>query len=336
MGRLEDGKLALPIESLNIQSFNEQVTYRIVEPSKLQKPSWIKKWSEILRLQNLNLVFVPAFLLFSMNLEGSPHVWIGLSASLGALFLHLAGNLRNDFLDHIEGFDRIHPIGGSRAIQNGWIRAFEVKRISNSFLIIGAALGLPALFVYPILWGLVVFATLIGVVAVYSYKFGLKFRKLTELAVFCLLGPLLSIGLQTAYTGRLEFQTLFLGAVLGWLAVFYLHTKNFAQLMVNSKTQMNNSVVRLGFEKSKIFLLAWWSVFLFGFAFYHWLYTDWIWAVGLVLSASLVSVPYFFNVQILTSPIGSQLLRTQAIAIKMINFVLLTWLVQSLWSFWLV
>ena len=255
----------------------------------------------------------------------------GLS-SLGALCLMTALNLRNDYTDHLSGLDRIHPQAGSRAIQLGWVTAKSVLRWSHFYLVLGALLGLRALLLYnEVLILLGVFAFL-GIVGMTSYQMGFKYRRWSEWTVFWLLGPFLSVGIQLSTGAGFDLESLALGCLTGWLAVFYVHLKNFEQLMVNDQARFENTITWLGFEKGKRWLLLWWSIFLAAVLVYHHFYSPmiWRWVMGIVLVGA--TVPFVLKLKRLQSTVGSGITDVFQFGKKMIFLVMALWIVEGLWS----
>lgn len=335
-GSFSDLKRALPIKSLNVNTEMEQVTFVVVDVNSIgQQPIWYK-WAHILKLKNLLWLVFPMFLITVKNLmDGNlkePN--LAVLSFLGAIFLHAAASLRNDYLDHIRGLDRIHPKSGSRAIQKGWITANQVKNISWIFALAGIAFGVPAVLQFTELLIMIVTLAVVALFGMSSYSMGLKYRRWSEITVFLLLGPLLTLGYQVACGAGLDWEALCLGVTTGWFAVFYLHLKNFEELVVHSQAQFNNTITWLGFEKSKKLLAIWWMVFLGLFNSYHFVFGSLYWAWFLGLCSVVSSVSFLVSLKDLESPVGSGMTSVVHQARYMAIFMMSFWFLENIWYLW--
>ena len=167
---------ALPLQSLNVNTASEQVTFQILPKEKIQPPFLALHWLQVLKVKNLLMVAFPIFLVFIQNWSASTladPIRGGLSA-LGALFLMTAVNLRNDYFDQLSGLDRLHPQSGSHAIQKGWVTAAQVRRWSFLYLVLGVSFGLPAVIRYPQILILLGGIAILGIFGITSFQMGLK------------------------------------------------------------------------------------------------------------------------------------------------------------------
>ena len=328
---------ALPIQSLNVNTDAEQVTFRIFPVHEVKQPLWGFHWLQILKVRNFLLVAFPIFLVFIKNsLEGNlQDPLTGCLSAVGALCLMTAVNLRNDYLDHLSGLDRLHPQSGSHAIQKGWVTAAQVQKWSFVYLLAGIIFGLPSLWLYPKIILLVGIFALLGIFGMTSYQMGLKYRRWSEWTVFLLLGPLLTSGMQYSLGSQLDLQILWMGLLTGWLSVFYMHLKNFDQLMVNNQAQFQNTMTWLGFEKGKKWLFSWWLLFALIFQAYQFHFSSLFWQVIFLSGLILVTLPFWKAMRSLKSPLGSQMKTMNQIGQMAILFVMGLWILQGLWLFWL-
>lgn len=328
---------ALPIQSLNVNTDSEQVTFRVFPRGEIAPPFLGLHWLQVLKVRNFLLVAFPIFLIFIKGwLDHSVNDAItGALSTLGALSLMAAVNLRNDYLDHLSGLDRLHPSSESHAIQKGWVTAAQVRRWSFVYLILGIVLGLPSLWLYPKIIFLVGVFALLGILGMTSYKMGLKYRRWSEWAVFLLLGPLLTTGIQFSIGASFDWEVFFIGCLTGWIAVFYLHLKNFEQLMVNNQAQFQNTMTWLGFENGKRWLFTWWLGFEALLLFYQRQYHSSFWLTVFILSCVLVTLPLWKTLRSLKSPLGSKMKTLMKIGNQAILFMMGLWILESLWLFWL-
>jgi len=337
LGRFSKTERALPIRSLNVNTEAEQITFRVVPMTKIEKPNALIRWAQILKLHNFYLVALPIFAVLMKNWvdETLFDVPTALASVFACLFLMAAVNLRNDFLDYSSGLDRVHPNSGSQAIQKGWITASKVKTLSSIFLLLGILFGLPALYFDHQVIYLVGGLAVLGIAGLTSYKMGLKYRRWSEITAFLLLGPLLTTGIQMSTGSGLDFESIMIGLVTGWYAVFYLHLKNFEQLMVNHQADFKNTITWLGFEKGKKLLLAWWVIFLALFGIYHYYFSAMIWN-AIIFTTSLCALGlFYFQLRQLTSPVGSGM-KTMIEIIRKLSLSLLgLWVLEFFWYLWI-
>lgn len=328
---------ALPIHSLNVNTEAEQVTFRLQPRSEIRPPFSISQWFQILKVRNLLFVAFPAALVFMKN-WGSGSVAdpvTGTFSVLAAFSLMTAVSLRNDYLDHLSGLDRLHPNSGSHAIQRGLVTASEVKKWSSAYLFAGVLLGSRALWLYPKILILIGVLAVLGVFGLNSFSMGLKYRRWTEWSAFLLLGPLLTTGIQLSFGGSFNLETVWIGCLTGWLSVFYLHLKNFGQLMVNDQAQFQNTMTWLGFEKGRYSLLVWWLIFIVGLTLYQGQTSTLSWQILILAGSVLATVPFWKAVLELKSPLGSQMKQLIRSGHWALRLTMALWALQALWSSWM-
>jgi 1,4-dihydroxy-2-naphthoate octaprenyltransferase len=336
-GNFSKTQRALSIQSLNVNTESEQVTFQLVPVRQIQRPGFFSRWAQILKLHNFYLVAFPIFavLMKSMADETLFDLPTALCSSLACLFLMAAVNLRNDFLDYSSGLDRVHPHSGSRAIQLGWITAARVERLSNFCLGFGLLLGLPAIFFNHQELYLVGALALLAAIGFTSYKMGLKYRRWSELTVFLLLGPLLTTGIQLSTGAGLDAESVMIGIVTGWYAVFYLHLKNFEQLMVNEQAEFKNTMTSLGFEKGKWLLFGWWVILLALLGVSHFYFSAVLWSLVMMFAAVISVVIFYSHVKALRSPVGSGMTSMIEVARKMGLAIMGLWALEFFWYLWI-
>lgn len=327
---------ALPIQSLNVNTDLEQVTFRIFPTETMAPPFLGLHWLQVLKVRNFLLVAFPIFLVFVKDqLEGFlPDPLTAVLSSLGVLCLMAAANLRNDYQDHLSGLDRLHPHSESHAIQKGWVTAAQVHRWSFVYLIAGVCFGLPSFFLYPKVLVLVGAFALLGVLGMTSYQMGLKYRRWSEWTVFFLLGPLLTLGIHFSLGKNFDYQTVWIGILTGWMAVFYLHLKNFDQLMINDQAQFQNTMTWLGFEKGKKYLLFWWLLYVLLFQIYHFEFSSLYWQAVYLAGHLMVSLVFWKVIRSLKSPLGSKMKALSQIGYRAILLSMGLWILQSLTLLW--
>ncbi len=323
---------AIPIQSLNVATETETVTFKIVPVQEIVPPPFFQKWAQILKLKNFVLLAFPIFVLLVKNEldQVAVNANLALLNVFGCVSLLAAMNLRNDYRDHLSGLDRVHPESGSRAIQLGWLTALETKTKSTLFVILGAFFGLPALIAHPQLsFVLAVTFILVGLMEA-SYRSGLKYRWWTEVLVFFLFGPIFTWGFQMGIGIELDFESIFVGIISGWLSVFVIHIRNFEAIMVNDQAGFFNSVSSLGFERSKTLLWFWWFVLIFGMDLFHWYFAHDAWLVSFVFITLGLSLMMLKIIHSIKSPVASNFRPALDRAYRLTLILISLWVVENL------
>ncbi len=326
---------AIPIQTLNLGEPHETITFELVAKDKITKPHFLRLWLQVFKIHHLVLVLFPIFLvLIKLTLdENAFDPGMALSSIMAVIFLMTAVNLRNDYRDHMLGYDRVSPESGSRAIQLGWITAAQCRNWSFVHFFLGGVFGLPAVFAVPDVLFFVALGALFFILGLISTQAGLKHRHWMEVSAFFLLGPLLTIGFQISVGMGFDLESLFLGVLTGAFAVFQLHLKNFSQLLDNFMGKQKNLISQFGFEKGRRFLFAWWSGWITLLCLYHWIYGSRFWAGLFVIAAILLTHLVLKWLTKLQSPLGSglrhglsQIARISYLAIALWTFILLSYL----------
>lgn len=331
LGTFSKTHRALPLKSLNVDSDLETITFQVVKAVDIQKPSFVLMWAQVFKLHTFVLVAFPMFVVLMKNLlDGTvTNPLDGMLAAFGALCLHTSLNLRNDFVDHVRGLDRVLPSSGSRAIQNGWVTAWSVKAWAWVYFVLGVLFGIKPVYDYPQVLIFISALSVLGLVLMSSHKMGFKYRQWSELIVFLLLGPFLTSGFQMSLGAGFDFESVFIGVLTGWFGVFYLHIRNFELLMMTSQAKFRNTMTLLGFDSSKKLLAGWWVIWIVGLVGYHIMYSSSYWTVILVLGSLFASWAFFMSLSQLTSPVGSDMTRFLVLSRKVAFFVLSLWFVEN-------
>jgi 1,4-dihydroxy-2-naphthoate octaprenyltransferase len=336
-GTFSKTERALPVQSLNVDTESETVTFQIVPVKDIPRPGFFSLWAQVFRVRNFLYVLFPLYLIIVKNsfdeVPWDPDLaWL---ATFGALSLMIGAFLMNDYLDHVKGVDRVHPEAGSRAIQKGWVTAESTRRWSWFYLVLGGFLGLPAVWVFPELLWLLSIPALVALLSWIFPRIGLKYRRGAEFVVFLLFGPLLTLGFQIAIGGGFDLEALWIGVLTGWHFTFLVHLKNFESIMVNSQAGFGNTMAHLGFERAKRYLEIWWIAFIALMAAYQWIFHSPDWFLGMAVVPVVFSFPFLLELRKLKSPAGSSLAKTVKLARTAALLTLLVWALQSFW-YWLV
>lgn len=335
LGTFSNTERAIPIRTLNVNSESEQVTFKVVPIDELPHVHFIRKWAEVFKLRSFILVGFPVFGLLVKNaldeIEMDPILVT--TAVLSAFSILVGFNLLNDYFDHMRGLDRIHPDQQHKPIQKGWVTAMATRKWAVFYLFMGACLAVPTLYFEPSLVVYVALPTFFLLLAWLTRQRGARFRRGAEFMIFLLAGPLLTMGFQHAVTGRVDPESFWFGCLNGWFAVFLIHLKNFECLLVNAQAGLQSTVVRLGFDRSRVLMAVWWALYILNFLTFHYVYAapEWFWASMVILP--LISWPFFRSLYRLTSPVGSEMSRLAKLG-REVAIGTLTWfVVEHLWIF---
>lgn len=312
---------ALPFRTLNPSSLSETVTFEVVPLAEIASPGFLVCLWRLMRPSTLVLGLGPMVVTALFCLVhagfGAVNAIITVFSFVGVLFFQSAMNLFNDYFDHMGGQDRIKQKGGSRVIQNGWVRARDVKSAAWVFLALAAFCALPAIVMHfsplAVVAGLLVVAGL----EFAFYRLGLKYRGFSEIMAFALTGPLLTCGFAWAITGATSIATAALGCVFGAISLMYFHLVNFENIMSDDLAGVRTWATRAGFDASKQFFgFTSALVLMFGLLFVVVFERD---ARLLpVLAAQLVYLfPLLKRVRAIQSPLSSELTGIRAEALKL-------------------
>lgn len=337
MGTFSHEKRALPVQSLNVNSASETVTFRLVPVSSIQKPPALLVLLQTFKVRSFLLIVVPLFLVLTKNAADNTLVDFAATvlATIGVLLAFVAVNLRNDFMDHMKGIDRIFDKSGSRAIQNGWVTAAQVKSYSSIFLGLAILCALPIVWVYPAVLGVIAIGLVVGLWAQFKKQNSFKYQIGGEFALFLMMGPLLTVGYQLAMGARYDHESFWLGCVWGWLVLFVVHLKSFMSILPSMQAGFTNTVNWLGFDKSRRLLAVWWGLFLAANLLYHLLYAGFYWGVYLSLVLIFLSVPFIYKLKNLASPIGSDLKIVFRSGFELFLLTIGLWVFECLWYLYL-
>lgn len=335
-GSFSKTERAIPLRSLNINSDFEQVTFQICPVSEIKKPPFLIFWSQVFKANNFLMIAFPAVLILIKNSVDQTLLdpVTAIYSFFAVLSLMAAANLRNDWSDHLSGLDRIHPQSHSHSIQMGWVTGRQVYLWSFFYLGLGILLGLRAVLLYPEILFIVGILGLLGLVGLTSFKSGLKYRSWSEAIAFLLLGPFFTLGFQISMGNQFDLEAILIGAVTGWMSVYYLHLKNFQHLIVNDQAKFKNTVSRLGFEKSKKLLFLWWIALINLILIYQWVYTDMLWFLLFLLIGLGLGFLQYRALKGIPSPLSSRV--QQAVMVGKSNLVVLTLLIllEATYFYW--
>jgi 1,4-dihydroxy-2-naphthoate octaprenyltransferase len=335
-GTFSNTETALPIESLNTGTTQESITFEIKLVNEIMKPVDLVLLSRLIKWNYFFLLLIPLFFVGIKNFL-SQNISDPLSFSLAAvssLFLFAGLNIRNDVLDHVSGFDRIIKSSGKKPLLLGWITADSANRIGWSLCFIALALAVPvcihqheSLSVVGITIGLFLAGNFLD-------KNNYKFSLFSEFILFLILGPALCSGYQVAMGSGVDTEILIFGTVWGVAVLFLLYIVQFANLFETSQAGIKNTLTKMGFDKSKTFLISWWAFFIGLWTMYHYFYASRFW-LGLGTAILICgSLPTFIQITKTHSPIGSDLIKVRKAGSRAFGLMVTLLVVELIWNFY--
>jgi 1,4-dihydroxy-2-naphthoate octaprenyltransferase len=215
----------------------------------------ISHWLIAIRPKTLSLSLVPVVLgnvLGWMN-AGMLSWPVMVATLLAALFIQIGTNLHNDAADFEHGAD-LSPtrLGPPRATAEGWLSASEVRRGATLSFVLAMLAGSYLVWVggWPIL-----VVGLTSIAAGLAYTGGPKpiaYVGLGELFVFVFFGLAAVAGSYYLQTGGLSWQSLVIGAMIGFLAAAVLVVNNYRDMENDRLAGKHTLAVRFGRRASQI------------------------------------------------------------------------------------
>lgn len=336
LGTFSQDKRALPVQTLNVNSASETVTFRIVPVESIVRPSGLVFLLQTFKVRSFLLILTPLFLIMTKNIaDRSMHDPLtSIIATLGVLLAFISVNLRNDYMDHMKGVDRVLQRSGSRAIQNGWVTAAQVKSYSGILLLFAVVSAFPIVIAFPVVALVIGAGLIVGIWAQFQKGNSFKYQIGGELALFLLLGPLLTVGFQLAMGAPFDQESVWMGCVWGWLVLFVVHLRNFTNIFASGQAGFTNTVTWLGFDKTRRMLAIWWGLFLIFNLTYHIVFAGYYWGFYLALALGFLSIGFIFKLKNISSPVGSELRALFRSGFSLFLLTIGLWLFECVWYLW--
>ena len=331
-GNFSSNHIAIPTTELqNYHLLNEknEITFEVIEKSQILRPSWLTLINSLLKFKSLFFTLIPILYVYVKN-DVDDRLFDLRSFIFGCLSLQMlfwGFNLKNDINDYVSGFDKVFSKTKSKPILRGWIKAADVRFLSWVMIILSLMLAMPVFINQPEEIRVVAVVFVLILIGQIWTKNTYKNQILSELILFILIGPGIISGLQVALGSGIDTECLAFGLVWGWAAWFLVHIRNFEQVMILSQLKINNSITRLGFDRSKHFLIFWWLIFIALWAIYHYLYTSTFWGWSTTGILIFWSLPTFIKISEIQSPVGSNLNKIKWIGYK--NFGLMVFILSA-------
>lgn len=332
-GDFSQNLVAIPIESLNIETEQESVTFEVKEKKHIKSPH---PFFILLRLMKWNyffLIFVPFYYVWVKNTlyDRLYDVQSFYMAVLSSIFLFAGLNIRNDVLDHVNGFDRIIKSRNPKPILSGWVTARSANNLAWGFIFIALILALPALYrqIEALRAAVVVFSLFI--IGNFLTKNSYKYSYFSEFILFLILGPGLCAGYQTALGSGVDTEILVFGSVWGTGVLFLLYINQFANLFETSQAGIGNTLTKMGFDHSKKFLGRWWALFLLFWVVHHHYYASIYWTWFATATLVFWSFQIFIKLSNVESPMGSQLYRVRRTGYRIFLLMVSLLILEQTW-----
>lgn len=240
----------------------------VVQPSEYRRSlgEWLQVWWEGMRPGYVLLAIMPVLIGSSLAWQqslspqthfGTFHILHFIAALVAVIALQIGANLVNDYYDYIKGIDTSNSLGPGGLIQQGLIRPINVLNMGLILLALATLMGIVTAMAggaYIYLFGLV------GLLCAFFYSatiYAFSSLALGELAVFCIYGPLLTLGAFMIQVGgvvsRASLLTVLLYSLpLGLLATAVVHTNNMRDFESDIQANKRTLASFLGLRLSRL------------------------------------------------------------------------------------
>lgn len=226
----------------------------------------IALWIRAARAPFFTATVVPVLLGVAIHVQRGGQVAPGLFllTLLGALLIHAATDLSNDYFDHLSGADDINTeitpfSAGTRVIQEGLLAPRQI--LAAALLCWGLAIPIGLYLDYVSPGHVILILGVIGIAASFAYTappVKLCYRGWGELAVGMNFGPLMAIGAYYVQAGALDLGVVLASLPVGVIIATVLYINQFPDYVADHAAGKLNLVARLGRERA----LPWYFVLL--------------------------------------------------------------------------
>ncbi len=333
LGKADSGLRPIPIETFNLGSPEETVTFELLDEANLKRPSKFEFISRLIKLPTFLLILMPLFYVLTKNYvdERFYDPFSVTLAAISMLFLFAGLNIRNDVVDHLSGFDRVNISYTPKPIMSGWIATWRASQISWILIGVSFIISLPIFILQAELFKLLAVVTTLLVISQFFEKNSYKQNWLGEWALFLLLGPALVSGYQVSLGGGIDTEVLSFGVMWGSACLFLIHVNNFSHLLTSSQARIQNTMTKMGFDKAKRFLIAWWTVYFIFWFLFHWFFGGLFWTLFGTAALVFWSLPLFLKIGQIHSPIGSRLKEIRRESLKTFLMMVAILVAENLW-----
>lgn len=208
----------------------------------------IRAWIRIFRPFSYTAAIVPVLLGAAMAVYGQYAVRWPLFPLiiLASVCLQAGTNLINEYFDFKNGVDRPEICDSSHVLVEGLLPAFSVLVAGWLCFALTGAIGL--IFVALCGWPILLIG-MIGMAGGFFYTaapVAYKYWGIGDLAVFCLMGPLMVIGCFFVLTGGYQADILWISLPVGFLVAAILSANNLRDLFDDRRSRIRTPATILG------------------------------------------------------------------------------------------
>lgn len=208
----------------------------------------MKNWLLAIRPKTLFASLAPVLLGLAVAFYETAkiHSIIAILTICCALFLQVASNLANDYLDAARGVDGEDRLGPTRVTSAGLIDHKKVKFALIATLIISLLLGIYLMFTGGII---IVIIGLLSLYFAYGYTggpFPLSYNGLGEVAAFVFYGIFAVFGTIYLQTGKVSALSLLAGIGPGFISACILAVNNLRDIKSDTASKKRTIAVRFG------------------------------------------------------------------------------------------
>ncbi len=174
------------------------------------------------------------------------NILVAVTTALCALFLQIASNLANDYLDALRGVDNEKRLGPTRVTSSGLIGLTKMRNALILTLFVAFLLGIYLMVVGgPVIMAIGLFSLYFA----YGYTggpFPLSYNGLGEIAAFIFFGVVAVAGTTYLQTHTISNLALILGMGPGFISACILAVNNLRDIASDSETNKRTLAVRFG------------------------------------------------------------------------------------------
>lgn len=257
-GTFSHDLVAVPMMSLNtgVSLHSAQLPVQFQKYSKQSLFVFLKLFFGMVKRQDYILIYFPVLILLLKNLQNGRFVPFDnlLCLLVSLFFLIVSLRAKNHVADHLSGLDRLNPDLAHEPLMVGKVKAWELNQASYVSLGLGALFALPLIWQTPLVLVFLLPAVALGVFVQYLHLSKFKSDKWGEFFLFCLFGPLYISGLDLVLAQQIQAETFLIGFYIGLCSVYLLDLRVFSNFLFMSEVHSQNSLIAMGFDKSKIYL----------------------------------------------------------------------------------
>lgn len=266
-------------------------------------PNKLKVWLKAIRAPFLTATIIPIVL-------GAVVAWAQYDAFhwgyfaltlIGGIFIHIGVNLSNDYFDHLSRNDWNNQTptpfsGGSRVIQDGVIKPYQILMVALISFALGSLIGLYLNYTLP--GNVILYIGIIGVFLGFFYtgkpiQIGYKGLGLGELATGLGFGPVMVVGSYYVQTQQLTPIPFLVSVPVALLIALVLYINEFPDYEADKSVNKKTLPVILGRERA-------------AYLFYGLLLSTYLYTIILVI---LGIIPVFGLITILTFPLAVKIIK---------------------------